>query len=92
MNNNDEIEKIIDGIDLSKPAPEKEPQRQYYFIILKSITIRSYFSNHIWLDSNNTIKGICTEFILYTIIKLFYRYVFSFSEINIQCFGLEQFV
>ena len=32
MNNNDEIEKIIDGIDLSKPAPEEEPQRQYYFI------------------------------------------------------------
>ena len=32
MNNNDEIEKIIDGIDLSKSAPEEEPQRQYYFI------------------------------------------------------------
>ncbi len=32
MNNNDEIEKIIDGIDLSKPAPEEEPARQYYFI------------------------------------------------------------
>lgn len=32
MNDKDEIEKIIDGIDLSKPAPEHEPERQYYFI------------------------------------------------------------
>lgn len=32
MFNKEEIEKIIDKIDLSKPAPEEEPIRQYYFI------------------------------------------------------------
>lgn len=29
---NDEIEKIISGIDLNQDPPELEPYRQYYFI------------------------------------------------------------
>ncbi len=32
MNRNQEIEKIIAEIDITKPAPENEPFRQYYFI------------------------------------------------------------
>ena len=32
MEHNDDIEKIIDAQDLTLPPPEREPQRQYYFI------------------------------------------------------------
>ena len=32
MNNDEEIRKKIDSMDLSAPPPENEPERQYYFI------------------------------------------------------------
>ena len=31
-NNNKEIEKILEEIDISEEAPIEEPMRQYYFI------------------------------------------------------------
>lgn len=32
MNNNTEMERILDRIDLNLPVPLREPKRQYYFI------------------------------------------------------------
>ncbi len=32
MGHNDDIERMIQAQDLTLPPPEREPQRQYYFI------------------------------------------------------------